>query len=254
MNIKKSISHTTVAIIARYFRLLRLVAVVAIWVTACKHTKEDTSKSLLESSPCQVPCWQGIVPGVTDEVTMAGILRSLEIVNHNSIEKRVSEVDSNYVIYDFRFAGRDGVGSVGIRNGIAYRIGLTPGSESQLTLEELFANIGPPDFVYAEDASNEFYCYSAELVYLTRGVWVRTGVCSPDTRFEQVGNKVKLCPDLEAVQLAFFESDHDLESALLRDKYGAYREAYKLAQYIAGHSSPWGGFEFYPLDSAFTLP
>ncbi len=58
--------------------------VLAAWLTSCGLTG-PVDRSLLTGEPCEPPCWQGLVPGVSTEQEVESALRASEYVDPDSV-------------------------------------------------------------------------------------------------------------------------------------------------------------------------
>lgn len=234
----------------RWLPQLGLMLLVWAALTSCRGPEPDTS--YLDGTPCAVPCWQGITPGVTDEGTLLEIISDPDLAEQDSISKGTSQEDPSRVVYRFRSSAGSRV-EIGVRNGIAIWIRLGPGYD--LTLNRVVETLGEPDQVYVEEGDDTHlgHCYAVELFYVTKGTWFRSGACIEGSEYELTWDERLLAQVSSEMTVTFQElliPGSDLE--LFLAGMPTYHPG--KAHYVASHASPWVGFGFYPLSPMWQYP
>jgi hypothetical protein len=226
------------------FVILSLSLLASSWLVSCTQSPSPPDTGYLEGTPCAAPCWQGITPGITDEMTALKIISDPALVEQDSIKGGINPRDPSRSGYTYRRVS-GGSGSIGLKDGIVYGIDIGPGDD--LTLGDIIDAFDIPDFVHVQDASQERYCYGVDLYYLEKGIWINAGVCKEkNSTYKLLEQTAWVDPDIEVGGLTFFEPASDLRSVLV-DSLLFTPDSY--AQDIVTNAYLWKGFDFYPLAS-----
>jgi hypothetical protein len=105
-------------------------------LAACKQPPEP-DRSYLEGVPCAAPCWQGITPGITDEITAMAILSDPDLVFQDTLRCQNHADNPSRRGCGFRRVSNEG-GQIGFEHSIVQGIALNSG----ITLDETFAALG----------------------------------------------------------------------------------------------------------------
>lgn len=212
------------------------------------YSESEPDTRYLMGTPCAIPCWEGITPGVTDEKTALTIITDSNLVEQDSIKSAASQRDlarSGYVYR--RSAG--GSGSLSINEGTVYRIDIRPSSPPPL-FSDIVDVFGPPDLVQIDSKTDEGICYDVNLYYILRGLWVSGGGCYSDNEEYAIRignseepNEANVHPHIPTSNLTLFQPGETLE-AILTNSLLLDAEA---TRHIATYSNSWTGFGFYPV-------
>ena len=142
-----------------------------------------------------------------------------------------------------------GIGNLILENGVVTQIRLSPANH--LALEDIVDTFFTPDFVYVQDASSEWSCYSASLYDLENGIWIISGKCKQERNGEHyaltLDNKGNIQANINRKMdvgiITFFEPRSDLKSALIDSLLFAPDDA----QMIVDHANSWSGFGPYDM-------
>jgi hypothetical protein len=221
---------------------LGLVALMGVWLVSCVRPEPD--RSYLTGTPCSIPCWQGITPGVSDEVAVQAVISSLDSVKQNLVKRRVGLTRvSGAVSYVFQDVSGDHY-SINLYDGIVYQIQI---STSDLALEDVIDAFGPPDSVYATRRPNQhtiYDYYEVQFFYPDKGVHIIGSECAEDCDASHFsGNDVYVGSDISGSRLSFFAPNSDLYTVLTESLLLDSADA----DQIVTASVPWAGIErYYP--------
>ena len=214
-------------IFKRLIGLIRIgfYIVLGIWIVSCK---SNESPDYLAGTPCVVPCWQGITPGITDEMTALKIVQDSQVVEQDSII-----TGTNSVRY-YRTDG--GSGRISIKDGIVYKVEIRP-APKQLTLGEAIDAFGAPEFIYIKTNLLEFSCVDINLLYPQKGLIIKSGFCGENNI---VYENIEVSESMEVFNISLFEPNADIESFLIQSQLKP-----EIAHNIAQYAKPWIGFGSY---------
>jgi RHS repeat-associated protein len=139
-----------------------IIIIVAVILIGCKQPVEE---KYLVGNPCMAPCWEGIVPGVTDELGVIRVVSDPNIVIKNSVRSGAN-VDASRIDYSFR-RNVGGNGEIVLYHGIAHFISLNPARD--ILLQEVVNTFFHPEFVYVELVSDSIRvkpCYIIKMFEL----------------------------------------------------------------------------------------
>lgn len=236
-------------------RSLRFSLALAACLCLVSCSKEEPDTSYLDGTPCSVPCWQGITPGITEEETMLSILSDPTLVELDSVRRGSSAVDPNLVSYSFwRPVG--GSVDIGLNEGIVELIRIVP--DSELSLDRLLEALGNPDQIYVEESETDHGddCYSATLFFLRKGARFRTSTCNmPGGEYEAyyTGSDLscRISPEMHVNFLELVTPDAGLGSM---SRHSLLMKDPDSARYVAQHANVWQGYGFYPAVPEWRFP
>ena len=81
----------------------RLILLIFLLITACSASPDE--ESILDKSSCDLPCWNGIIPGQTTEEEFLKILQNLPNINTDTIKhQKTSEgnIFDKLIFFSFR--------------------------------------------------------------------------------------------------------------------------------------------------------
>lgn len=136
-------------------------------VSACAG---PVDRSLSTDAPCQAPCWQGLIPGESNEDDAWRVLTNSPFVRLDTLELEVMTVnDRNLTEYAWRDYGRgEQYNRLYLQGGKILFIELDV--DYRLTLGEVISRFGPPEGVYAFAMMKEYLNYSVVFDYPSRGL------------------------------------------------------------------------------------
>lgn len=112
--------------------------------------------TVLTSTECDPPCWNGIHPGESSFTNVSRTLGEMEGVDQQSINTSApttsGEVES--ISWLFQPPARDVSGTVYLENEIVSAISIL--TVNSLTLEQVFERFGEPELVWAEIAPSSY--------------------------------------------------------------------------------------------------
>lgn len=169
--------------------------------------------SLLTHSPCAPPCWQGIIPGETDEQEVLSILNDLEFVDPDSFYEQ-SIADSagggkwlswQTIFYDDQYHrnriifDKEGIVTINIVE-IFYTV----------TLDELIQVFGNPDGVisdYFGYPEGPIECRAVDIIWIEKGLRISI----PDVDIKQSENISLVTPNATVSGVIYFPPVSSLE-------------------------------------------
>lgn len=215
---------------------IEILLILIVTLPAACQTK-DINKSYLDHNSCATPCWQGITPGLTNEQLTIKIVSELNFVENDSIEIRSSEAATSI---GFSFSGQ-GTGLIDIKNGVVTEISIRPGNDPDLG--ELLTYFGDPNFVYVEETPTNFICYTADLFYTEKGVWIEATICQESfTDYEVVNNEAKIYSGMKVDYVSFLEPTTNLESMMINAGVSD-----NFSSKLTTNAASWLGYGFYKL-------
>lgn len=207
-------------------------------VNACTPSPHsDPDISYLTGIPCTYPCWQGITPGITDEVSVISILTNPDLVVQDSL--RMGRDKAITWFHYHRTTG--GTGSVLLKDGIVYRIDINP--EFHLTLADLINAGITPDFVRVQMDSSQVACYGAALYDVDNGVWIKTGKCNEKSASGQgfITLDGEISAEMRVTGLTFIQPDKEFESFLRK----SLQLSPQTMEKIITNAHVWVGYDYY---------
>jgi hypothetical protein len=129
--------------------------------------------SLLTGEPCEPPCWQGLVPGLSTEDEIERFLMSSSLVNRSSIYRGRLSRGGETVGVSIQWLSTANVQGAPARNSFDVEDGtlqdMTIYMDAQVTLEELLDRYGPPAKFNAVLAGIHLTQVRVALLYPERG-------------------------------------------------------------------------------------
>lgn len=136
---------------------------------------QPVDRSLLTGDPCEPPCWQNIIPGVSSEEDVRDLLRKNPFVALWTLEcGEYKESDIPVTICGW-FPKRRYINDrnrIYLRDGKVLRIEIH--HLNYLTLGEIVDKYGPPQCIHAYSGAAEFFYYGVILDYPSRGLSVKS--------------------------------------------------------------------------------
>lgn len=175
----------------------------------------------LNDIPCQLPCFEGITPGVTPGEQISNILSRDSAVNPKSV-KTFSSGSLSSISWVWAEGGGGGevyypVGSI---KAPVYSIRVSYPSDYQL--KEIINKFGEPDYVFARRylGDGAGYVYGVEFIYTLKGFLIESS--------DKPSQKPDLRPEMAVSDLYVFPAGSKLE--------------YLGDSYVKG-AQPWQGFK-----------
>lgn len=197
---------------------------------------------VLRDNSCQLPCWNGIIPGTTLALEATEILKTLDFVNAESVTFHEATEPNQWINWSFKGQPPVDNGVIRLADGVVSMIQLA--GNFGMTLRQIVDTYGAPDHFSADEPGAEIYAIEYDLFYPTRGVLVeavRYGTYVPgppvysDARLWRVSiYKGGTLEDL--VQQMVEEHDESKRPMLIVEWFKAVR--------------PWHGFDPLPTSSA----
>ena len=124
-------------------------------------------RSVLTDTPCALPCWQYIIPGVTSNTKAMELLTKNIYVEKGSI-KSVGTNENGGCSWSWRVSNRRMQPTMSWENGIVNRIRM--GLAFDLTIQDVIDKWGYPELVEAiEGGTPEYWYWVVNLYYPTKG-------------------------------------------------------------------------------------
>ena len=127
-----------------------------------------TDHSILHGYPCEPPCWEGIVPGMTTSSEAVEVIRGLSFISQGSIY--VGKVgDCGGVGWDFvLFHNGQIPNGVDWCNGVVEKIHL---GVNNINIEDVILMFGPPEAIFASQGGvPEHVNYIIHILYPSQGM------------------------------------------------------------------------------------
>lgn len=155
-------------------------------------------KCILDSTICDLPCWEGIAPGETSLEDVLARLNSSNLVEPESIKSWVVELQLTRLEWRTKWSenSRDSLQAIGWPNAILVRSGIVDSIElwtdshaCALTVGEVVDAYGPPiKTVYDPHAgSGEIAWHQLDLLYPSRGLVFGAMTQDPPFRNGHIG-------------------------------------------------------------------
>lgn len=139
-----------------------------VWIITWKLDQRNyIDRSILTDTPCALPCWQNIIPGVTSNNKAMELLSKNSYIEKESI-KLAGTNENGGCSWSWRVSGRRMQPTMSWENGIVdtIRMGLT----FDLTIQEVIDKWGYPELVEAiEGGTPEYWYWVLTLYYPTQG-------------------------------------------------------------------------------------
>lgn len=152
--------------------------------------------SLLTGEPCEPPCWQGLMAGVSTDGDIERFLMSSGLVNGNSVYRGSLSRGAKTVGVSIQWLSSANVQGAHARNSFhiedAILQDMTIYLDAQVSLAELIERYGPPDKYVAVLSGIHFTVVGVSLFYPERGftarveVPVREASLGPDTKVSSI--------------------------------------------------------------------
>jgi|GEM_PF-5998382 len=144
--------------------VLGLATAIFVWQVRFTHLgKASVDRSLMTDIPCAAPCWQGIVPGITDSSQALEILKDSSYVKRSSV-RAGSKDGSGRMVWLSNVSGIYSENQITWEDDIVQDIGLQIAYE--LTLSEIINKFGPPEILVATwSTDNDQYFFGVSLFY-----------------------------------------------------------------------------------------
>lgn len=187
---------------------------------------------LLADTTCEPPCWEGIIPGDTQEEDALARLREVPGIVRSSIRSVTVDEDRSYVSWIFRGARESG--RLILRSGTVISIKL--GTEGSVDFGGLVAHLGEPELVSAIVGWADGRWLRVSLLYPTKGI----AATHFDAFFPSRVDSVQVQESMPIEELIYF--DPYLYDELLTS-WGIIRQDYESIQQSF---TPWVGFSPLP--------
>lgn len=159
-----SIKISPFVLISAIVSIVILLVIVLMW----KLTQSNyVDRSILTDTPCALPCWQYITPGVTSDTKAMELLSNNSYVETDSI-KSAGTKENGGCSWSWRVSGRRMQPTMIWENGIVstIRMGLT----FDLTVQEVIDKWGYPELVEAiEGGTPEHWYWVLNMYFPTQG-------------------------------------------------------------------------------------
>jgi hypothetical protein len=193
---------------------------------------------ILSGTPCAIPCWQNITPGITSDSAALSILSDPTIVEQDSLRESGLTTGSGTLLFPghaFWLTGGDG-GTVLYSQGRVLQITVTP-AES-LPLAEVIEAFGEPERIYVTERTSGVTCYLAWLFYPLNGLLVSISGCPTEgSELSAINGDITFPESINVHKLDLYKPQQTLAEALVHSL--RFNEAH--AEYILKHSQEWTG-------------
>jgi hypothetical protein len=210
--------------------------------------------SLKTHIPCAPPCWQNIIPGVSNADDVRLKLESNPFVEISTIKYSiVEEIEPSLIAISWQAPGKD---YIYLQNGIIWQmegrhnfiylrggkvLRIEVGLNGEITLAEIIEKYGPPERVYARVGAADFYWYHMAFDYPAYGLRLRS--FSPVNPKEVESGTISVVGEMRITEACYYAPVSSLEEAL--------REIFlltpdQIAKYMVD-SQEWQGFVSVPI-------
>ena len=163
-------------------------------LTACTRNQ----MFLLESNPCNAPCWYNVIPGKTKKSELVGLLQSIPKVDFDSIEKRsVIKADDSYY-WNFKGTIEDwgrAIFNDDTISSIEFSL-----SKDSVPLENVIQIFGSPENILAIEQKAEHRYVYAYLNYPKKGISI---LITPP--YTESYTHITITPDLYVESIWFYD-------------------------------------------------
>jgi hypothetical protein len=222
----------------RRFMLNISILLILLMLVSCQQITLD--RSYLEGSPCHVPCWQNITPGITDESSAMTILSDPNLIESDSLRCQRDSETGRINGCRFRRTTEEG-GQISFHDGIVRTLML---KTHNLTLDEVISVLGPPDYLMNLQGSqilSEGNCYRVDLLYLG-GMYFTISGCDPlDSKKHLIHNNLLVSTEMQVVNVRLFIPGNGLEESL-SNLYGPLKSETEIETIRS-----WTGYGYYSL-------
>ncbi len=145
--------------------------IVLIFLSACGGKSQGANS--IDNSPCDVPCWQKITPGVTKAENISALLKSNPYIDENKVE-RLSKWNKYDESYKFVFKDKKAEGEIYVINNLVDSIWII--GDLDITVEHLLKLYGEPEKIIVSSTmlsglfGGDVIVLEIYLVYLEKGV------------------------------------------------------------------------------------
>jgi hypothetical protein len=193
---------------------------------------------ILSGTPCAIPCWQNITPGITSDSAALSILSDPTIVEQDSLRESGLTTGSGTLLFPghaFWLTNGDG-GMVLYNQGKVFQITVTPADSLPLT--EVMNAFGEPERIYVTERTSGVTCYLAWLFYPVNGLMVSVSGCPAEgSELSAVNGAITFPEFIDVHKLDLYAPQETLAEALVHSL--RFNEAH--AEYILKHSQEWTG-------------
>jgi len=180
-------------------------------LSGCQPQPQPVDMSLLTHDPCAPPCWEHIIPGVSDADDVRTRLEESPFVRKDTIRWwtfawREGKMFTKFTwkstagSWDRRFEGGNEIG-------LYYKgpvLWITLGLEYPLTLGQVVEKYGPPEGLFL--SLGPYGEKDVSLCYLRRGMWFKA--LGPRISDQEMERRVMIIPeDLEVGQVTYFSTE-----------------------------------------------
>lgn len=186
----------------------------------------------LEDPTCQIPCWEGLTPGVTQIDDGAEILRNKPFIKtlKNPIYGPVGDI--RQISWEFENQEGSGVANSDENGEIIAWIALNTGA-TDFPLKKVIASYGYPDWVSIYCQGTDFiYKCSVELVIKDKGMILGLLL---DDKGKPGNNIIIITPESQIEKILLFANDQN-----------RYETAFKFSEIPHAIVYDWKGYSRYP--------
>jgi hypothetical protein len=136
----------------------KIILLIFLFVTACSVSPDE--ESILDKSSCDLPCWNGIIPGQTTEAEFLEILQNLPNIDAGTIKDQMTSqgnIFNNLIFFSFQHGWT--LSQRPKLHGVARIINNTVSSfsicgEINTSMDRLVEQVGEPEHIIS---GNNFY-------------------------------------------------------------------------------------------------
>jgi hypothetical protein len=186
-------------------KLFMFMLVVMIFINSCTNTQSRNAaiSSVFLSDRCDPPCWYGITPGTTTREEAMEILKTIPIVDMDTIKSLYTIPTNERIGWDGRSEGMRYFGKLEFSSDIVKFIWLY--FDKDITFDELITVLGKPEkalIFYVKGSERD--TLSIDVLYPSRGIWFNDYYYTLDRK-----NPIQIAED-EKVQSVYYCDPEDL--------------------------------------------
>lgn len=189
--------------------------------------ESQSQSDVLKDSSCAAPCWNGLLPGLTDMESAQPIL----LEQGFNDEGTLTDIEGNKFAY---LSNSDVFVEVAFSEAIVQHISFALRGNHVPTVADVVKLYGEPERVslnFDDAPHSDEPCYEVYLLYPARGIFARVLCINPSLENELLGKGITLTPDAEIESVVYWASGETSYFELIEDAIAS--------------SEPWKGYSYY---------